>query len=61
MHDLREETPMSDGAVAYVTVRLNGLLQTDDAIALREIARQLCLEQHIENPAFVRSLVVAHR
>eukprot|EP01135_Chromosphaera_perkinsii_P007341 Nk52_evm1s793 gene=Nk52_evmTU1s793 len=32
----------------FIVVRLNGLLQTDDHIALLEIMRQLCLSQYFE-------------
>ena len=33
---------------SFYTIRLDGQVQTDDKIALREIARQLALEMNIE-------------
>ena len=33
---------------SYYTIRLDGQVQLDDKIALREIARQLALEMNIE-------------
>lgn len=33
---------------AFYTIRLNGHIQTDDKIALKEIARQLALEMNVE-------------
>jgi origin recognition complex subunit 4 len=33
---------------SFYTIRLDGQIQTDDKIALREIARQLALEMNIE-------------
>lgn len=33
---------------SFYTIRLDGQIQTDDKIALREIARQLALEMDIE-------------
>ena len=32
----------------FYTIRLDGQVQTDDKIALREIARQLALEMNVE-------------
>jgi len=32
----------------FYTIRLDGQIQTDDKIALREIARQLALEMNVE-------------
>jgi origin recognition complex subunit 4 len=34
---------------SFYTIRLDGQIQTDDKIALREIARQLALEMNIEH------------
>lgn len=33
---------------SFFTIRLDGQIQTDDKIALKEIARQLALEMNIE-------------
>jgi origin recognition complex subunit 4 len=33
---------------SFYTIRLDGLIQTDDKIALREIARQLAMERNID-------------
>jgi origin recognition complex subunit 4 len=33
---------------SFYTIRLDGKIQTDDKIALKEIARQLALEMNIE-------------
>jgi origin recognition complex subunit 4 len=33
---------------SFYTIRLDGQIQTDDKIALREIARQLALEMNVE-------------
>jgi hypothetical protein len=36
------------GSGGFYTIRLDGEVQTDDKIALREIARQLALEMNVE-------------
>ncbi|RUS33554.1 origin recognition complex subunit 4 C-terminus-domain-containing protein [Jimgerdemannia flammicorona] len=36
----------------FIVVRLNGLAQTDDRLALREITRQLCFQQELEQRSF---------
>jgi origin recognition complex subunit 4 len=33
---------------SFYTIRLDGMIQTDDKIALKEIARQLALEMNVE-------------
>ncbi|RUS33556.1 AAA ATPase domain-containing protein [Jimgerdemannia flammicorona] len=43
----------------FIVVRLNGLAQTDDRLALREITRQLCFQQELEQRSFVRVLHIA--
>lgn len=45
------ETTSSDRK--FAAVRLNGLVHSDDKIALREIMRQLMLDQEMENASFV--------
>ncbi|KAI9010135.1 hypothetical protein DFJ74DRAFT_711156 [Hyaloraphidium curvatum] len=36
----------------FATVKLNGLVHSDDKLALREIMRQLMLDQHVEDTSF---------
>ena len=38
----------ADNGTYYYTIRLDGQIQTDDKIALKEIARQLALEMNVE-------------
>jgi origin recognition complex subunit 4 len=46
LHELRE-AHQKFGSKPFVEIRLNGYLQTDDKIALREIVRQLNLENEV--------------
>ena len=45
LEKLKEKNPEQG---SFYTIRLDGRVQTDDKIALREIARQLALEMNIE-------------
>ena len=53
LHKLKETHP---DAGSYYTIRLDGQIQTDDKIALREIARQLALEMNVEMEKVPHSL-----
>lgn len=53
LHKLKETHPE---AGSYYTIRLDGQIQTDDKIALREIARQLALEMNVEMEKVPHSL-----
>lgn len=46
LHEIRE-TNQKFGSKPFLEIRLNGFLQTDDKIALREIVRQLNLESEL--------------